>query len=109
MPREMLYTADEIFLTGTATEVTPVRSVDRIKVGTGKRGPITKQIQRTFLDLVHGKGSRTARLAHARARGAGEREVATRRQPPPTRCYLTAFVLRNGRPDPVRRPARSTR
>ncbi|HTI65789.1 MAG TPA: branched-chain amino acid transaminase [Gemmatimonadaceae bacterium] len=54
MPREMLYTADEIFLTGTASEVTPVRSVDRITIGNGKRGPITTQIQQRFLDLVKG-------------------------------------------------------
>ena len=56
MPREMLYTADEIFLTGTASEVTPVRSVDRITIGSGKRGPITTQIQQRFLDLVKGVG-----------------------------------------------------
>ncbi len=56
LQREILYTAEEIFLTGTASEVTPVRSVDRIKVGTGRVGDVTKQLQRTFLDLVHGKG-----------------------------------------------------
>jgi len=56
LQREILYTADEIFLTGTASEVTPVRSVDRIQVGTGKAGEITMKLQRTFLDLVHGKG-----------------------------------------------------
>jgi branched-chain amino acid aminotransferase len=56
LQREFLYTADEIFLTGTASEVTPVRSVDRIKVGVGRAGEVTKQLQRTFLDLVHGKG-----------------------------------------------------
>jgi branched-chain amino acid aminotransferase len=55
LQREILYTADEIFLTGTASEVTPVRSVDRIKVGTGRAGEVTKQLQRTFLDVVHGK------------------------------------------------------
>ena len=55
LQREILYTADEIFLTGTASEVTPVRSVDRIKVGVGRAGEVTKQLQRTFLDLVHGK------------------------------------------------------
>ncbi len=54
LPREFLYTADEIFLTGTASEVTPVRSVDRIQVGAGRRGPITTQIQQHFLDLVRG-------------------------------------------------------
>jgi len=56
VPREMLYTADEIFLTGTASEVTPVRSVDRIMVGGGRRGAITTQIQQKFLDLVRGVG-----------------------------------------------------
>lgn len=55
VPREMLYGADEIFLTGTASEVTPVRSVDRITIGRGRRGPLTEQIQRRFLDVVHGR------------------------------------------------------
>ncbi len=55
IPREMLYIADEIFMTGTAAEVTPVRSVDRIEVGTGKRGPITQQIQEAFFGLFTGK------------------------------------------------------
>jgi branched-chain amino acid aminotransferase len=54
IPREMLYTAHEVFLTGTATEVTPVRSVDRIPVGTGRPGPITQQLQQRFLDIAKG-------------------------------------------------------
>lgn len=49
IPREMLYIADEIFLTGTAAEVTPIRSVDRIIVGSGSRGEITKKLQESFL------------------------------------------------------------
>jgi branched-chain amino acid aminotransferase len=53
--REALYMADEIFFTGTAAEVTPVRSVDRITVGTGKRGPITEVLQKAFFDAVGGK------------------------------------------------------
>lgn len=53
MPREMLYAADEIFLTGTAAEITPVRSVDRIPVGTGQR-PVTDAIQRSFFGLFSG-------------------------------------------------------
>jgi branched-chain amino acid aminotransferase len=55
VPREMLYIADEIFLTGTAAEVTPVRSVDRIPVGSGQRGPITRQLQEAFFGLFNGK------------------------------------------------------
>lgn len=53
--RDMLYTADEIFMTGTAAEVSPVRSVDRIQVGGGTRGPITEQLQTAFFDLVEGR------------------------------------------------------
>jgi branched-chain amino acid aminotransferase len=55
IPRESLYVSDEVFLTGTATEVAPVRNVDKIQVGSGKRGPITQQIQQKFLDIVHGR------------------------------------------------------
>lgn len=55
MPREMLYLADEIFLTGTAAEITPVRSVDRLPVGEGKRGPVTRAIQEAFFGLFDGK------------------------------------------------------
>ena len=74
MPREMLYTADEIFLTGTATEVAPVRSVDRIDVGNGTRGPITQQIQQRFLDTVYGRVEDThGWLTHVRAEKAANR------------------------------------
>jgi branched-chain amino acid aminotransferase len=55
IPREMLYVADEIFFCGTAAEITPVRSVDGIVVGSGKRGPITAQIQKSFFDIVEGR------------------------------------------------------
>jgi branched-chain amino acid aminotransferase len=55
IPREMLYIADEVFFTGTAAEVTPVRSVDRIAVGSGTVGPVTRQLQQHFLDVVHGR------------------------------------------------------
>jgi branched-chain amino acid aminotransferase len=55
IPREMLYIADEIFLTGTAAEITPVRSVDRIEIGAGTRGPITKQLQDMFFGLFDGR------------------------------------------------------
>jgi len=55
IPREMLYLADEIFFCGTAAEVTPVRSVDGIVVGAGRRGPVTSQISQAFFDIVEGK------------------------------------------------------
>lgn len=55
IPREMLYLADELFFTGTAVEVTPVRSVDRIVVGSGKRGPITEKLQKAFFAIVEGR------------------------------------------------------
>jgi len=54
IPREMLYLADEIFFTGTAAEITPVRSVDRLPVGEGKRGPVTKAIQDVFFGIISG-------------------------------------------------------
>jgi branched-chain amino acid aminotransferase len=55
IPREMLYVADEVFFVGTAAEVTPLRSVDRIPVGKGKRGPVTEKIQQEFFAIVEGK------------------------------------------------------
>jgi len=54
IPREQLYIADELFFTGTAVEVTPVRSVDRITIGTGNKGPVTSQIQKAFFGLFDG-------------------------------------------------------
>ncbi|MCD6086985.1 MAG: branched-chain amino acid transaminase [Candidatus Hydrothermae bacterium] len=55
IPREFLYIADEVFFTGTAAEITPIRSIDRIPVGDGRRGPITRELQSYFFDLVKGK------------------------------------------------------
>jgi len=61
LPREMLYIADEVFFAGTAVEVTPVRSVDKITIGTGRRGPITEIIQRAFFDVIRGDADDTHR------------------------------------------------
>jgi len=55
VPREALYLADEVFLTGSAAEITPIASIDRIKIGTGKRGPMTKKLQDAYFDHVHGR------------------------------------------------------
>ena len=57
--REALYMADELFFSGTAAEITPVRSVDRIKVGTGKPGPVTQRLQEAFENITHGKAPDT--------------------------------------------------
>ena len=54
IPREMLYIADEVFFTGTAAELSPIRSVDKITIGSGRRGPVTATIQRRFFDVVNG-------------------------------------------------------
>jgi branched-chain amino acid aminotransferase len=54
IPREMLYVADELFFTGTAAEITPIRSVDRIEIGNGRRGPITEVLQKAFFGLFTG-------------------------------------------------------
>jgi len=55
IPRELLYLADEAFFTGTAVEITPIRSVDRLTVGNGKRGPVTETLQNAFFGLFSGK------------------------------------------------------
>ncbi len=55
LAREILYIADEIFFTGSAAEVTPIRSVDKITIGEGKAGPITKKLQTFFFDIINGR------------------------------------------------------
>lgn len=55
IPREMLYIADEVFFTGTAAEVTPIRSIDRIQIGEGCIGPITKEIQTAYFAYINGE------------------------------------------------------
>ena len=54
MPRESLYVADEVFFCGTAAEITPIRSVDKIQIGAGRRGPITTALQTAFFDYING-------------------------------------------------------
>jgi branched-chain amino acid aminotransferase len=54
IPREMLYIADEVFFSGTAAEITPIRSIDRIKIGSGKRGPIAEMLQKAYFGVIDG-------------------------------------------------------
>jgi len=54
IPREMLYIADEVFFSGTAAEITPIRSVDRITVGKGRRGPVAERLQKDFFGVIDG-------------------------------------------------------
>ena len=58
--RDELYIADEVFFTGTAAEVTPIREVDRIEIGAGSRGPLTEKIQQAFFDIVNGRNPKYA-------------------------------------------------
>lgn len=55
IPREILYIADEVFFTGSAAEITPIRSIDKILVGDGKRGPIVKRLQEEFFATINGE------------------------------------------------------
>jgi branched-chain amino acid aminotransferase len=55
LPREMLYISDEVFFVGTAAEITPIRTVDKIKIGKGRRGPITEALQTAFFDMINGE------------------------------------------------------
>ena len=72
MPREALYIADEVFFTGTAAEVTPVRAIDHHVVGSGRRGPITAELQEAYLATVRGELPDThGWLTHVREAGAG--------------------------------------
>lgn len=54
IPRDMLYAADEIFFTGTAAKITPIKSIDGLPVGNGRRGPITRQVQEEFFAITRG-------------------------------------------------------
>lgn len=55
IPREMLYIADEVFFTGSAAEITPIRTIDRVQIGMGHRGPVTEKLQKRFFEYVNGE------------------------------------------------------
>ena len=81
LPREALYIADEVFFSGTAAEITPIRSIDKITVGSGTRGPVTQAIQHRFFDVINGRV-------------------------PDTHGWLT-FVYVDGHPRPVSQPVKA--
>ena len=58
--RDEVYIADEAFFTGTAAEVTPIRELDRVEIGTGSRGPVTEKVQKAFFDIVNGRNPKYA-------------------------------------------------
>jgi branched-chain amino acid aminotransferase len=58
--RDEVYIADECFFTGTAAEVTPIRELDRVQIGIGRRGPVTERIQNAFFDIVNGRNPKYA-------------------------------------------------
>ncbi len=73
VPREALYTSDELFFSGTAAEVTPIRSVDRVQVGEGRPGPVTRTLQRAILDVAHGRRpDRHGWLTYAHPEASGD-------------------------------------
>jgi branched-chain amino acid aminotransferase len=75
MPREMLYIADELFFTGTAAEITPIRSVDRYTIGAGRRGPITQRLQEAFDEVIRGGNDPYGWLTPVAVEAHAERRV----------------------------------
>ena len=77
LPREALYLADEAFFVGTAAEVTPIRSIDKITIGAGRRGPMTERLQKAFFDVINGViPDRHGWLTYVYAEEASLREAA---------------------------------
>jgi branched-chain amino acid aminotransferase len=71
IPRELLYIADEVFFSGTAAEITPIRTIDRIKIGTGRRGPVAEKLQKAFFGIIDGSHEDThGWLSHVHAAAA---------------------------------------
>jgi branched-chain amino acid aminotransferase len=77
LPREALYLADEAFFVGTAVEITPIRSIDKIVVGAGQRGPITAAIHKRFFEIINGEAPDTHGWLQFVDLGARRAEPAT--------------------------------
>ena len=102
LPREMLYIADEVFFTGTAAEITPIRSIDRITIGEGTRGPITTVIQQRFFDVISGRVPDTHQWltfvyddvgAAGRLRNRGRREPLLTARAVAVSAYAAALAM----------------
>ncbi|HEY7729041.1 MAG TPA: branched-chain amino acid transaminase [Candidatus Eisenbacteria bacterium] len=81
IPREMLYIADELFFTGTAAEITPITSVDKIQVGKGTVGPMTRKLQTAFFDIIEGRARDRHHWLFPIAAPAGTVERAANKTP----------------------------
>jgi branched-chain amino acid aminotransferase len=79
IPREMLYIADEVFFTGTAAEITPITSIDRLPVGNGSVGPMTRKLQAAFFDVIEGRSSDRHGWLFPITVGAGKVQRAARK------------------------------
>ena len=112
LPREMLYVADEVFFAGTAAEITPIRSVDKIQIGAGRRGPVTDRAPAGVLRLHQRRRARPARLADAGRDPGGKAGAGRRRPRRHTSARPTLPAIRGVRPRsagrliPAYRPAR---
>jgi len=81
LPRELLYIADEAFFAGTAVEITPIKTVDKLNVGNGRRGPITEAIQQQFFDIISGTAADKHGWLEFVHKSQPRESVATRKNP----------------------------
>jgi branched-chain amino acid aminotransferase len=98
--RDDLYIADEAFFTGTAAEVTPIREVDGRKIGAGRRGPVTRKLQKAFFEVVNGRDPRHSGWLAPVAKG---KPVTAKGKPATTKGRPTAAA---GKAKPAARPAK---
>ena len=102
VPREMLYIADEVFFSGTAAEITPIRSIDRIPIGKGRRGPVAEQAaEGVFRDRERNQAGSACLAVAGRRAGAQFRGKEIKKQrnlsrpPPPRSTAQIALLLMN--------------
>ena len=97
VPREMLYIADEVFFSGTAAEITPIRSIDRITIGKGRRGPVAETLQKEFFGIINGtKPDEHGWLAHGACGTACRSEVKRNKEDCATRMTTSPEICHPG-------------